>query len=259
MKYFGFLIIGLLFFSALSAQTPLTEAVDFTAKDVHGTQHHLFDILDNQQQYVMIDFFSVTCGPCQDMAPIMDTIYHYFGSNEQGLFMMAIDQSFDNDMVLAFEEEYNTHYPSISGIEGGGSAIYEDYQIPYYPSLILIAPNHEIVEQAIPIPETASEMVDLLESYGLMTIGVKEMSKNGSFEIFPIPAQDFIQIRHSQEKPIENIKIYTISGESILLEKKTAILNSSTAVDISFLEKGIYLLSFEDLSGERHTKTFIKN
>ena len=120
MKHFVLILLSIVITLNVHAQTPLTEAVDFTAKDVHGVQHHLFDILDNDQQYVMIDFFSVTCGPCQDMAPIMDSIYHYFGSNEQELYVLAIDQMFNNDMVMGFEEEYNTHYPAISGIEGGG-------------------------------------------------------------------------------------------------------------------------------------------
>lgn len=55
---FLFMFSTLVFFSA-KAQTPLTEAVDFTVKDINGELHHLYDILDNQGQYVFIDFFSV--------------------------------------------------------------------------------------------------------------------------------------------------------------------------------------------------------
>jgi len=44
----------------VKAQTPLTEAVDFAVKDIHGVQHHLFDILDNDEKYVLMDFFSPT-------------------------------------------------------------------------------------------------------------------------------------------------------------------------------------------------------
>ncbi len=38
------------------SQTPLTVAVDFTATDVQGVEHNLFDILAGGQ-YVCIDFF----------------------------------------------------------------------------------------------------------------------------------------------------------------------------------------------------------
>ncbi|MCK5775548.1 MAG: hypothetical protein KAH25_05205 [Bacteroidales bacterium] len=59
MKY---LIFITMFFtlSIAKAQTPLTEAVDFSAKDIDGTIHHLFDLLDNQNKYVLIDFFNPT-------------------------------------------------------------------------------------------------------------------------------------------------------------------------------------------------------
>lgn len=56
MKNFT-LIIGLLLATTFSyAQTPLTVAVDFTATDIEGVEHNLFDILD-AGQYVCIDFF----------------------------------------------------------------------------------------------------------------------------------------------------------------------------------------------------------
>lgn len=51
----------LLFFTIGFAypQTSLTEAVDFTATDVEGEVHNLFEILDGGQ-YVCIDFFFTT-------------------------------------------------------------------------------------------------------------------------------------------------------------------------------------------------------
>lgn len=41
------------------SQTNLTEAVDFTATDIFGVEHNLFDILDGGQ-YVCLDFFFTT-------------------------------------------------------------------------------------------------------------------------------------------------------------------------------------------------------
>ncbi len=59
MKKILLIIFSAFVLISTHAQTPLTEAVDFTVKDVNGLNHHLFDILDNQGQYVFIDFFSV--------------------------------------------------------------------------------------------------------------------------------------------------------------------------------------------------------
>ena len=41
------------------SQTSLTTAVDFTATDIYGVEHNLFEILD-AGQYVCIDFFYTT-------------------------------------------------------------------------------------------------------------------------------------------------------------------------------------------------------
>jgi len=59
MKRLFLIILGTLAFFSTKAQTSLTEAVDFSVKDINGELHELFDILDNQEKYVFIDFFGV--------------------------------------------------------------------------------------------------------------------------------------------------------------------------------------------------------
>lgn len=247
------------FFSLLlHAQTPLDEAVDFTAKDVHGTQHHLFDILDNQGKYVLIDFFSVTCGPCQTMAPKIDRVYSYFGNNEMDLFVVAIDKSFNNQMVLDFEEEYDTHYPAISGLDGKGFQIFEDFQIPYYPSLILIAPDHSIVEQAIPIPNSAQELIDLLEgTYGLQAVSVDEVENQRAFNIYPNPATNYFVLEPPFNQSVESLIVYSITGKEVLRLNSFSGSNN-IQVNIENLKKGMYLVSVEYSDGSRFSNRFVK-
>ena len=59
MKKLTFLVAMFFATSFAFSQTPLTEAVDFTATDIHGVEHNLFEILDGGQ-YVCIDFFYTT-------------------------------------------------------------------------------------------------------------------------------------------------------------------------------------------------------
>lgn len=242
----------------LFAQTPLEEAVDFSKKDVHGNTHHLFDILDNQGKYVFIDFFSVTCGPCQTIAPMLDSAYTYFGSNELDLYVLAIDQLFDNEMVMGFEEEYNTNYPSISGVEGGGSEIYEDYQIPYYPSLILIAPDHTIVEQEIPVPNTAQELIDLLEgTYGLQAVSVQEIENETAFHLYPNPAKNYFVLQPPPHQKADRLSIYSITGKEVV-RRNTFADSKNIHVNIENLIKGMYLVSVEYSDGSRFSSRFVK-
>ncbi len=169
MKKFLFLFAIILATTAFSlkAQCPLTDAVDFTAPTVEGDTVHLFDILDNEGKYVVIDFFFTTCGPCQQAAPHINDAYIYFGCNEGDVIFLAVDTGDTDEECIEFDETYGVEYPTISGVEGGGTQICLDYQIPAYPTVILIAPDHSIVEQDIwPIPN-AQAVIDALEPHGL--------------------------------------------------------------------------------------------
>jgi hypothetical protein len=70
---------------------------------------------------------------------------------------MSVDYGDTDAEVIQYHNTYNLEFPSISGIEGGGNAIFSAYGIPSTPTYILIAPNHEIVEQDMwPISSTQS-------------------------------------------------------------------------------------------------------
>ena len=60
MKKLMVLLLGILWWLPLSAQTQLTEAVDFHVKDIEGNIIDLFPILDEANQIVVIDFFSTS-------------------------------------------------------------------------------------------------------------------------------------------------------------------------------------------------------
>lgn len=57
-------------------------------------------------------------------------------------------------------------YPSISGTEGGGTAICNAYGIGAYPTHIIIAPDHQIIEQDIWPVSSPSDFIDPLENAG---------------------------------------------------------------------------------------------
>lgn len=161
------LVIACFSLSGIKAQCPLTEAVDFTATDVHGHTWNLFELLDSGQ-YVLIDFFFCSCGPCQDAAPKINESYIYFGCNSGDVNYFAIDTGDDDAACILFDETFGVEYPTISGVEGGGTQICNDYQIPLYPTVILIAPDRTILEQDIwPIP-SAQTIIDALEAHGLV-------------------------------------------------------------------------------------------
>jgi hypothetical protein len=52
-KLFTLLALFLLAGFWLNAQTPLTQAVNFTATDIYGVEHTLFDYLDDDKMVVI--------------------------------------------------------------------------------------------------------------------------------------------------------------------------------------------------------------
>lgn len=165
MKRLITLILALAIGFGLKAQCPLTQAVDFTATDVHGTEVHLFDILDGGQ-YVLIDFFFTTCGPCQQATPKVVESYYAMGCNMHDVFYMEIATGDSDAACLNWVNTYGVEYPTISGA-AGGTGICNQYQIPAYPTLIVIAPDHSIVIQDLWPINNAQTIITTLEGLGL--------------------------------------------------------------------------------------------
>ena len=165
MKKVFTLILALAFGFGLKAQCPYTEAIDFTATDVHGTEVHLFDILDGGQA-VLIDFFFTTCGPCQQATPKIAQSYTAMGCNMYDVFYMEIATGDSDAACLNWVNNYGIEYPTISGA-GGGTTICNQYGIGQYPTVILIMPNHQIVIQDLWPISNAQTIISQLEAHGL--------------------------------------------------------------------------------------------
>ena len=165
MKKIVTLILALAIGFGLKAQCPLTTAIDFTATDFHGTEVHLFDILDGGQ-YVLIDFFFTTCGPCQQATPKIVESYYAMGCNQHDVFYMEIATGDTEAACLNWVNTYGVEYPTISGV-AGGTSICNQYQVGAYPTVILIAPNRQIVIQDLWPINNAQAVISALEAQGL--------------------------------------------------------------------------------------------
>ncbi len=165
MKKLITLILALAIGFGLKAQCPLTQAVDFTATDCHGTEVHLFDILDGGQ-YVLIDFFFTTCGPCQQATPKVVESYYAMGCNMHDVFYMEISDRDSDAACQNWCQTYGVEYPTIGG-PAGGSGICNTYQIGAFPTVILIAPDRSIVINDLWPINNAQTIITALEQHGL--------------------------------------------------------------------------------------------
>ncbi len=88
--------------------------------------------------------------------------------------MLSVDTGDDDAACIAFDEQHGIEFPTISGVEGGGTAICNTYGIGAYPTYILIAPDHSIVEQDIwPVP-SAQTFITKFESHGIQEASCDE-------------------------------------------------------------------------------------
>lgn len=163
-KIFTFIFAITLSFNVF-AQCPYTTAFDFQTVDCHGTQVNLFEILDGGQ-YVLIDFFFTTCGPCQQATPKIVESYYAFGCNMHDVYYIEISTSDGDAACQNWAANYGVEYPTIS-TNGGGSTICSTYGIAQYPTVILIAPDHSIVIQDLWPISNAQTVISALENHGV--------------------------------------------------------------------------------------------
>ena len=163
-KFFTFIFAIALSFN-MFAQCPYTTAFDFQAVDCHGTQVNLFEILDGGQ-YVLIDFFFTTCGPCQTATPKIVESYYAFGCNMHDVYYIEISTSDGDAACQNWAANYGVEYPTIS-TAGGGNTICSTYGIAQYPTVILIAPDHSIVIQDLWPINNAQTVITQLEAHGI--------------------------------------------------------------------------------------------
>lgn len=92
--------------------------------------------------------------------------------------------------------------------------------------------------------------VGLLKQYAqsikefYQVIGKEEIEKpQNNIKIYPNPTMDKFYFNNVNDNELYNIKVYNLSGK-ILMQKKS--VKSYTPIDISHLEKGIYLIHFSN-------------
>ena len=168
-KIFTLILIAILSFN-IKAQTSLTEAVDFTGTDCYGEETiNLFEILD-RGQYVLIDFYFYSCPPCQTAVSRVVEAYEAFGCNKHDVFFLEVTHVDNDEICQWWAEKYGVGYPTISR-DGGGVEIRDAYNVPQFPTLVLIAPDRKILLQDMDydsIKELGAQyIIDQLAQFGI--------------------------------------------------------------------------------------------
>lgn len=250
------LILFVLISFVSKSQTLLTEANNFHVKTIEGTPIYLFPLLDEDNYIVVIDFFSTTCGPCQDYADDFQQSYIDFGENTGNVYFMGINWGNDNEGVHEFDSIFGLTYPTASGVQGGGNIVFLDYQVQSYPSVVVIKPNHEISNQYVWEPSTENINQAVIEAGGLL-VGQDEIPTE-TLSIYPNPATDKTKIDFiSREVKETYIDIINTNGQIVYQEVVLNHNKKSMTIGLENFERGIYFVRMITSDGKMKTEKLI--
>lgn len=217
---FFMLIIFAFCFTQLKAQSGLTVAEDFSAKDVTGYMHTLSTYLD-EGKIVVLPFFTTTCGSCNIYSPEIVLSHQDFGCNLGDVFYLGINWGADNIGVTDFISAHAVGYPCVSGLQGTGNEVNELYEIASHITCLVIMPDGEIAGQffapnAYPTRDSLNSLLMTLgaEMYNCSLSTEQLNNENNRIEISPNPVNYNTKLNLKVEfsGPYE-IEILNITGQ----------------------------------------------
>lgn len=133
---------------------------------------------------------------------------------------MGIDKGNTTENIIYFDSVYGITYPNISGNDGGGNPVHFEYDIQATPTVIVIAPNREILVHQI-LPPDYESLVDSLLEVGAnpqpCLTAVSEMRNEEILSIGPNPVNNIanLNLSFSSGKTVE-VKIYNLTGQQVM-------------------------------------------
>jgi thiol-disulfide isomerase/thioredoxin len=260
LKFFSFLTLIFLLPFAIQAQATIDTAVNFNVKTYDGKTINLFKLLDEENKIVVIDFFSVTCGPCQEYAPDFQGSYLDFGENNGNVFHIGINWGATNDQVEYFINSFGLTYPVVSGNQGGGNSVYTDYGIMAYPTVVIIDPETHLLARKNIKPPTQDSINNAIIKAGGIMVGLNETKENieNSIKLYPNPARSTVNIKINKSvHSLYKIFIINLLGKVIyshngIIEKNNLIL----PINLSNFPSGVFFVKIE-INNQIFTKKLI--
>jgi len=229
---------------------------DFTITTIHGETVNLYSITETGK-YVYIDFFFVTCGPCQATAPHFNQLHETYGCNEGDIYCMSVNTGQDNDsLVEDYENTYGGDYTycPISSGDGGSGVVNGAFSPAFYPTICLIGPDNKLLNADIWPISSYTDFVDALTATGFTpaemecnTVGVEELESELNVVVYPNPASSFINIEMTENSTVKYIEFYNASGQKVaVINVENNSVSTDLKIDISDFENGLYIANIID-------------
>ena len=247
---FALLLVPKLTFSQVGNPAP-----NFTVTDTHGEMHTLYEYLD-AGKVVVLDFYFTTCIPCQYYSPQVNLAYENYGCNDANVIFMGIDYQNTDAEVMAYDQTYNIHYPSISGKDGGGNGVVSAYGVSGFPTFYVIDSTRIIIEEID--PPTLQVFNFRFQQLGIepanCLTGTNEAAALNRLDIYPNPVYsgETFQLTNLQlESGQLSLRISDLSGR--ILQSEVIDYQGETNIELKpiNLYPGAYVVQISSLDSRR--------
>lgn len=114
-------------------------AFNFTLKDLDGKQYTLDDYVG---KVVILNFWSIWCGPCREEIPSLEEFYK---NKPENVELISLISAYDKkNQVEEFVKEKGITYPVLYDANG---EVFEEYQVEAIPATMIVTKEGKIIER----------------------------------------------------------------------------------------------------------------
>ena len=264
--FFTSIVIGLSSFASLAQVGAV--APNFTADDINGTTHDVYDHLASGK-VVIVDMFATWCGPCWSFhnGHYLDDLNAQFGPNGT-----------DEVVIIGYEDAGNTTLDDMYGTGSNtlgdwvtgvtynlihGPAVLPSEYGSGYPTISVICPSDKKIKYNLfnsggSLQQMISEVQDVITECS--TASIEDSPLTIALSVSPNPTKSIANISFdasASEKAA--VTIYSVSGELISTANYQLELGSNTIeLDMNSIESGIYLLKVETSNSASKMTSIVK-
>jgi len=213
---------------------------DFTATDIDGNEVHLYDILDAGQA-VLINFFLYGDEYSEGVMADMVEAYRLYGCNQHDVFFMEITPNGHDTQCQAWVERFDVEYPTISR-DGGGNDIAQAIPVGYYPTIMLIRPDHTFANRDI-YPPTLEYILQAMDAEGYEQYECEDLvgqNDSQSIAVYPNPANGYVTL---SGESLGTVRVYNALGQKV---DEFEANGNELRINTTGYENGVYFVKTDE-------------
>lgn len=167
--------------------------------------------------------------------------------DNKAMLSWEVDTEIENEWFHVEFSHDGIHWARVGSVKGAGTStnntIYD-----FTHGEIITGTNYYRLAQESTYGDLSYSSVIAIEN--------EQKEANNTFQVFPIPSRDYVQIQTYGGHIISNIRLLTTHGKRVSVEPLT--LNGNAALNVQSLTAGMYILQFKMNGVDQQKKIFVK-